>query len=750
MKGLHRLSSMTLFTFTILLGTLSINKVNAQKVSAKPTHPDWMYREWPEDPKFLKLVANVPNLHAMDPNMFRYVFGSMPVRINITDGEGRALVIGQDGTHGAEVAGEPFNGAGTGGRGQHMVYHMTGTDEGIYMNTFTYTIKKQYGDYAPVVVTNKLGERELTFRAVLPPNLYLLAQHTESEFVKYRNQLIEAILARNPNLEIILGYGGAARDSIASYLETKGVKLESRNETAQIADYSCVKAELNRMFCFPIDAMKNNLLLLVNERKGANSFSVTPEQLKLMKKRVEDKQFLKDHVLPYVVTKPFIYAGQMGKTLDSKGVAGVKGLFSITVNGVQRNIITKAGPHPGTAGGGTEAQALEAIKKLEIAYQGIFEQIMSARNYLKFDMNSPMLRNEIYRYSHRDIPNNKVFSSKKSSGASTDASRSGIQISSAVGRQVLNFGGREKPAYDLKALTAARNSVTPAQIGKLMAAGDVPWDGSRVNALNFHRPIKEWIKFIVEKISPLVNEKSTIWNLVSNTKEHGYFGVYRGNFKQPETIILTDSSVQDLDALITGMALSGSNGRKLQAYLKEKSLDKNYLILNILPFDMTQNEKLSQAQKDANFKKALSVMKPWYSAVIKKLLTDSPKTKVVKIITLGKYVSQEVDLSAKALAGFNVDVQSLDFASLPANGIDIPMGDLFHGERTWMGKGQAPLVLRSSNHPGKIYGWVAPDAVANARVPTTRVEKAYFNFVQKESQGGKKFPIIFSAGPEID
>ncbi len=732
MKLSHKLSTLALFALTICSGSLFAQTATTKK----PTHPDWMYREWPEDPKFLKLVANVPNLHAMDPNMFRYVFGSMPVRINITDGEGRALVIGQDGTHGAEVAGEPFNGAGTGGRGQHMVYHMTGTDEGIYMNTFTYTIRKQYGDYAPVVVTNKLGERELVFRAVLPPNLYLLAQHTESEFVKYRNSLIEAILARNPKLEIVLGYGGAARDSIATYLEAKGVKLEAKNDSAQIADYSCVPAELNRMFCFPIDAQKNNLLLLANERKGPNSTSVTPIQLKLMKQRVEDREFLRDNVLPYVVAKPLVYPGQMSKALDSKGVAGIRGLFTITVNGQQRNIIAKAGPHPGTAGGGTEAQAVAATKKLETSYQSIFEQIMSARNYLRFDMNSPMLRNEAYRYSHRDIPNNKVFSSKKSSGASTDASRSG--------RQVINFGGREKAEHNFQALAAAKKAVTPAQVGALMAAGDIPWDGSRVNALNFHRPVKEWIKFIVEKISPVV-ANNAIWSVVSNVKDHGYFGVYRGNFKQPATIILTDSSVQDLDALITGMALSGPNGRRLQAYLKAQGLDKNYLILNILPFDMTQPATATQAQKDAKFNQALTIMKPWYSEVIKKLLAGASKTTPVKIITLGQYVAKAVDLT-----GVKAEVTNLSFASLPAVGIDIPMGDLFHGERTWMGKGNASSVVRSSNYPGKIYGWVAPDAVANAKVPRSRVETAYFNFVQKESQGGKRFPIVFSVTPESD
>ncbi len=695
----------------------------------KPTHPEWLYREWPNDPTFLGLVANVPNLHAMDPSMFRYVFGSMPVRLSLTDGEARALVIGQDGTHGAEVAGEPFNGAGTGGRGQHMVYYMTGGDEGIYMNTFTYTIKKQYGDFAPVVyMDSKTGQREISYKSVLTPNLYLLAQHPNSEFVKFRNKLIDAILARNPKIEIILGYGRAASDTIATYLESKGVKIESKGTNTKLVDYKCEHDVANKTLCYPVDIAKNNLMLLPAERRG--NIALTTAQKELIKKRQNDKKYMKEVVLPQVVERDVIYPGQLGKNLDGKGTAGIRGLYTIRVGTQTRNLIAKAGPHPGAVAGGTEASAIEA------AYQKIFKEVMDARNYLNLDFNSGMVRGEIYKYGHRDIPNNKVFSSKKSSGASTDASRSGAQV--------INFGGREKPTYDITAIANARKAISTVQVSQLVSTGNVPWDAPRSNPTVFHRPIKEWIKFIVEKITPITNS-APIWNVVSNSKDHGYFGVYRGNFKQPDTIILTDSSVQDLDALITGMALSGPNGRKLQAYLKSKALDKNYLIFNLLPFDMTQLPNVTGAQKVAKFKQALEIMKPWYMTVIQKLMAQSPKNKPIKVITLGDYVSQAVDLSPKVIGNAKVEIINLSPASLPANGIDIPMGDLFHGERVWMGKGITSSILRSTNYPGKIYGWVAPDAVAFSRVTASRTEQAYFNFVKVESQGGKKFPIIFKA-----
>lgn len=728
----QRFSSMLLVVIT---GITAQNYCLAQTGPlAKPTHPEWIYREWPTDTDFLALVANVPNLHAMDPTMFRYVFGSMPVRLSMTDGEARALVIGQDGTHGAEVAGEPFNGAGTGGRGQHMVYHMTGGDEGVYMNTFTYTIKKQYGDFAPVVYTDvKTGNREISYKSILTPNLYLLAQHPNSEFVKFRNKLIDAILARNPKIEIILGYGRAASDTIATYLESKGVKIESKGANTKMVDYNCEHDVANKTLCYPIDAAKNNLMLLPNERRG-NSPLTTPQK-ELIKKRQNDKKFMTEVVLPQVVERAIVYPGQLGKNLDGKGTAGIRGLYTIKVGTQTRNLITKAGPHPGAVAG-EEEKIAEKIAAIEAAYQKIFKEIMDARNYLNLDFNSGMTKGVVYKYDHRDIPNNKVFSSKKSSGASTDASRSGAQV--------INFGGREKPTYDIAATTAAKKSISTTQVAQLATAGNIPWDATRVNPAVFHRPVKEWIKFIVEKISPITNG-SAIWNLVSNSKDHGYFGVYRGNFKQPETIILTDSSVQDLDALITGMALSGPNGRKLQAYLKSQALDKNYLILNLLPFDMTQPANMPATQKDAKFKQALDMMKPWYMAVIQKLMAQAPKGKPVKVIMLGQYVSQAVDLTPKAIGNVKVEVTNLSASSLPINGIDIPMGDLFHGERVWMGKGIASSILRSTNYPGKIYGWVAPDEVAFARIPMGRTEQAYFNFVKVESQGGKKFPIVFKA-----
>ena len=449
-----------------------------------------------------------------------------------------------------------------------------------------------------------------------------------------------------------------------------------------------------------------------------------------------DAKFMNEVVLPYVVVRDVVYPGQLGKNLDAKGTAGIRGLYTITVAGKKRNLITKAGPHPGTVANGEEGAQGEAIKKIEVAYQRIFKEIMDARNYLDLDFNSGMIRGEPYRYGHRDIPNNKVFSSKKSSGASTDASRSGAQV--------INFGGREKPTYDRTQLEAAKKSVVPSQVAQLTNTGNVPWDAARVNPTVFHRPVKEWIKFIVEKISP-ITQGQAIWNLVSNAKDHGYFGVYRGNFNQPETIILTDSSLQDLEALITGMALSGPNGRRVQAYLKSQNIDKNYLIFSLLPFDMTQPANMPTAQKDLKFKQALELMKPWYMSVIQKLVAESPKGRPLKIITLGQYVSQAIDLSPKVIGTTKVQVSNVSFSSLPSLGIDIPMSDLFHGERVWMGKGVASCVLRSVNFPGKIYGWVAPDAVAFARVPMSRLEQSYFNFVKSESEGGKKFPIIFKA-----
>lgn len=733
------------------------NSRMGQQGTSTSLYPEWTYRELPNDPAFLKLISNVPNLHTMDPTMFRYVFGSMPVRLNPTDGQALALVIGQDGTHGAEIAGEPFNGAGTGGRGQHMVYYMTGKDEGVYMNTFTYTIQKQYGDFAPVVITDKAGQRQLTYRVVLPPSLYLLAQHLESPFVRYRNAMIDAILARNPKLEILLGYGGAAEDTIATYLESKGIKFNANinananinsnvlTKNIKVADYKCVKAELNRMFCFPVDAQKNNLLLLPNERgqQGAISDFRAPSRqlLNLMKSRASDQKFLNENVLPYVVEKPLFYPGQIGKDLNAQGLNGVKGLYSITVGQQRRNVIAKSGPHPGTAQG---ADIQAQIVKLERAYQRIFNEIMSARSFLRFDFSSPMTRGEPYVYSRREIPNNKVFSSKMSSGDRTNAGR----ISGPYRKQGIFFGGRSEtlggaPQFDYNQINLARSSVSSQQINALVSRGEVPWDASRVDATNFHRPIKEWVKFIVEKMNPILKQK-TIWNYVSSSKEHGYFGVYRGNFNRPSTIILTDSSSQDLDGLITGMALSGPQGRRLQSFLKLKGLDKNYLILNLLPFDMTEPYGLQAGNSALRFTEALRIMKPWYMAIIQALLSQAHKATPPQIITLGDYVKDAVDLSPQSLGGIKVSVTHLTFKDLPPHnkGVDIPRSDLSYGERVWMGRGVTSSVIRSRNFPGLVYAWIAPDAVANARVSATPVETSFFQLLQFQSQGGKKFPIL--------
>lgn len=664
-----------IWSFSFLL---QISATLAQPVNVKQ---EPLFEVWPQDPEFIRLVTSVPNLNALDPSMFRYVFGAMPVRLSLTEGGAQMLVIGQDGTHGAEVSGQPFNGAGTGGRGQHMVYYVTGNDEGVYMNTFTYTIRKQYGDFAPMLINGEVQNRSL-----LPPATYLLAQDPSSPLVQWRNAMIDYILRKNPNIEIILGYGRAANDSIATYLESKNVSLDQRiPNKVETLKYDCTSAGGNMTFCYPTDAQGNSLLLPASDKISITSNRAVP----LMQQYLADKNFVAQNVIPKLQKVPVVFPGQFGKNLKSMN-ANFPNVFDLNLNGQVRRIFAASGPHPGAVAGGTDA------KNIEAAYQAIFRKIIAAKQagLIRLPFMSELTRNIPYKYGHREIPRNKFAASQKTYGASTDASRSGPQI--------INFGGREHPVFDAKEKQAALLAVNSNSVSQWIQQGNIPWDSNRSEAGVFHRPDYQWASFLVNSLRPIIGtprQPGAIYNVVGNSPIHGYFGVYRGSAHNAQVVILTDNSLQDLDDMITGMALSGPYGRNLQGFLNKY---KSYLIFNLLPFDMKG--------KNVNFEKALALTESWRNQVIQQIRINNPQA---TFFALGAYAE-------KLFPTANPIRDSM--LSVP---MDIPRIDLPAGTRQWMGRGNASSVIRSTNFPGVIYGWVAPNAVAGAVVPMTLNERAF-------------------------
>lgn len=160
---------------------------------------------------------------------FRPAYGPIPWRMLPEKNNTKILFIGQDGTHVAEAAGRPAT-AGFGGRAQSMAAYFGVEYSAAFINTYAFTIKGQYGARgAPYMmdgeVQNLNTSRPLT---IIPNDTWLMSQDQSSPITQWRSDLIEKIIKDNDeSLKLIVLFGGSAKDSIASFVESRGGKVGS-------------------------------------------------------------------------------------------------------------------------------------------------------------------------------------------------------------------------------------------------------------------------------------------------------------------------------------------------------------------------------------------------------------------------------------------------------------------------------------------------------------------------------------------
>ncbi len=160
-------------------------------------------RRWP------RLFAETPNYRGLGKAMtgreeFRWHFGPMFYRGRLGDHQVKVLVVGQEGAQDESLSHRAFTG-GTGGRMQNLLNHLGITRSYLFLNTFVYPIFGQYdGD-----------NREL-------------AQHPDSPIRQHREALFDYVVARN-DLRLAIAVGTAAKESLASWLESHGGSADPRH-----------------------------------------------------------------------------------------------------------------------------------------------------------------------------------------------------------------------------------------------------------------------------------------------------------------------------------------------------------------------------------------------------------------------------------------------------------------------------------------------------------------------------------------
>ncbi len=156
----------------------------------------------PRNRKWPRLFAEAPNYRAFGKAVtgreeFRWHFGPMFYRGRLGDNQVKVLIVGQEGAQDESLSHRSFTG-GTGGRMQNLLNHLGITRSYLFMNTFVYPIFGQYD-----------GDNRL------------IAQHPDSPVRKHREELFDYVVARN-DLQLVVAVGLAAKESIASWVESHG------------------------------------------------------------------------------------------------------------------------------------------------------------------------------------------------------------------------------------------------------------------------------------------------------------------------------------------------------------------------------------------------------------------------------------------------------------------------------------------------------------------------------------------------
>lgn len=704
---------------------------------AHATLPKWSYDPGP-DPRtrmgkeLIDLTAAIPNMpeismKVMGDQKFRPAFG--PVNWRMLQGKNKVkiLFIGQDATHIAEAAGRTAT-AGFGGRAQDLAAYFGVNEGAAFINTYSYTIRGQYGAYQTPYIYRKDGEDHLRFGNYVDNELWLMSQDLDSPMVKWRNNLIDWIIRNNKgSLKLIVTFGGAARDAIATYIESKGGKVGARHlknfKNIQMPETDLVYAGGNNEFPIVVDENGKDLYSQVMGRRLDYTKAETQEAVK---KDIQNN--LVNYLSRMVFTKGgserngLLHPAQIdGFDLNQIVIAGKKtrSLRNLKLRDgstISQDLLVVELPHPTFLSNLGSAEASKAVA----------EDLSVLDPYVKKgwrimadpDQTNRFAMREPYRYSRADIgPEYYDFGTPgtRMVPVSTASRMSGNS-------HVIVFGTRERVKFDMRMID---------QMTKAMPAESFSND-----ELFIARPRSPKLRYIFdpgpgEDYARLMKENldfKTIYKTkpgktfkthgidayaVKTHPDIGDFGHYRGTFKNPQVIIVADP--EGYDDLITARALTGTRGQYLHGLMKDIGVNDQYLVIKTLPFGMD-----GASAEDWNL--ALRATDHYRSTLLEKLMKE---TKPTLIIADGAFAQREV---ARILKGNKTPIIKLNRSSSPSADIksmtsemkkftnarisglmaNIPRSHLSFYARTWEGTSGDRVLASMDKFRGIAFAEVAP------------------------------------------
>jgi hypothetical protein len=339
-------------------------------VSAFDPGPDYFKGQNPANlnaKKLIDLHAEIPYFPGISKDImrkkvqkFRPAYGPIPWRMILKPNNVKILFIGQDGTHVAEAAGRPAT-AGFGGRAQDLAAFFGVEYSAGFINTYAFTIKGQYGSRgAPYVYDGQVSTRG----TIIPNDVWLMSQDQDSPIQQWRSDLIEWIINNNKeSLKLIVLFGGSAKDSVASFIESRGGKVGSRNESKmdliQVPEFFNIPSGGNAEFPVAFNkAGKDAYSELLGKKLDYKNAKVQQEVAKYLEQN--DAEAIKKMVFskagPY--KNGLIHHAQMGGyNLDQiyvdknnarpdMATRSLKGLKLKNGGEIKKDILVVALPHP--------------------------------------------------------------------------------------------------------------------------------------------------------------------------------------------------------------------------------------------------------------------------------------------------------------------------------------------------------------------------------------------------------------------
>ncbi|MCX7977797.1 MAG: hypothetical protein N2578_02215 [Bdellovibrionaceae bacterium] len=651
--------------------------------------------------RYAEIFANTPNYRSIgkfllaegrndNREKFRWQFGPMFYRGRLGQNQVKVLIIGQEGAQDENVSDRSFTG-GTGGRMQNMLSYMGIDRSYLFINTFVYTITGQYADYAPMLVNGRA-----VYANLLTPNMLRLAQDPRSPIVQHRHQLLDHIIESNrDSMRLIIAVGGAAQDSLSTYIRSKGGECQpevSDPAKVQLVRYKSAPAGGNKRFYFPVDENGNNILLNPGEKPNYEDPAFQEQLRSRLNKPGYFEKIVRRTDGPM---KNGLYdLAQTTLRLETCTVGGKKNTLA-GLKGITRDIRYIGVQHPGSNSPTLQAKFAAALATIKSWRSSGWDLPPDRSNDGRL---LPQPFDVGFRYSHKAVPRRDFrFGLTDVIGlgkTNTTRRSSGTEI---------EFGSRDSGNYK-----DTPDAYTPE---KSYMEEDLPNEPpkTRYSAFDFG-PGEKWAKVFTEGLP--VREL-----LAANKTAAPRFGagvIYRGRPEGAEVLVLADQTSHD--DLWVGRALMGLEGQRLQAFLRGIGAGLNYVIIRTLPVD-------TLGADSASVKRLLDISRKWRTGVINEIVKINSGS-VKMILTLGPHADAEIkQINMGSLPIISLtqgyekaysEITKLTTWKKPnmrleTKPIPIAREDVPYGMRRWTGTSGDRVMRAVGSFDGKLYKIEAPD-----------------------------------------